>query len=594
MGNGYNCGGFTRVHYGWRLYLNPKKIPGINYSAVPGTQDLPVPRKPYTPPAVATKKILKKINRKLGQDWDMEQLKEKIQQWQADPVLFFEEVIGVGRCDCGCKISNQQKRIARDVAKLIRVKEKLWTKQKLTPSEEEFRDKIGISVKAGKGTGKTALVAMLYIWFLICFGNRQKHLVTAPRKEALKDNLFAEISIWITHSKNVYGENSLVDRMIGLESTKLFLKYVYDNKGNLDKEAIGKQGVVLGRTCSRNADEATQQGTLQGYHDVYQMLCADEAFAVPNPVFEPLETTCTREVNFLFLIGNPTRNSGFMYDTFNKNKRWWINHTMNAEESDLVSKDHIQRLKVKYKDYPNMYRVNVQGEFPVDGDGQLIPFCKIMDAVDRFKDLSDKDPRVDGKPVFMGSDIGAGVDPSVCYTRKGIKVQRSGGRCMMSDTRAIARWIAEQIELEEPTKVGLDGITWGKGVLDSLRESGYGDIVSFVDARRRSSDKKRFKNLRAELHFRMAEAFIQDNIAIPDDDELISQLSVLRTVENGETIQIMSKKTMRAEGIDSPNDTDAISFTYYFIDQRFERPVDEDSDWRWNREERPRTTWMAA
>ena len=521
-------------------------------------------------------------------------LKNRFILWQSDPVLFFEEVLGVGRCECKCKVSTQQKNIAAAVAKLVRVKEKLWQKLPLDISEEEFRDKIGISIKAGKGTGKTALLAWLYLWFLMCFSTRQKHMVTAPRKEALKDNLFAEMSIWMSHSKKVYGENSLVDRMIGLDSTKLYLKFIYNEQGGLDRDAIGKQGVVLGRTCSRNADETTQKGTLQGYHDVYQMLGADEAFVVPNAVFEPLETTCTREVNFMFLIGNATKNSGFMFDTFNKNKHWWINFTMNAEESELVSEDHIERLKVKYKNYPAMYRMNVLGEFALDASDQLIPFSKITDAVERYKDLDDKDPRVKGKPVFIGFDIGAGVDPSVGYSRQGIKVKRCGNRFMGSDTRLIARWALEQIDYLEPEKIGVDGITWGKGVYDYLRNSGVGNSVSFVDARRRSSDKRRFKNLRAELHFRMAEAFIEGNIAIEDDDELISQLSILRTIAEKEVIQIVSKKNMRSEGVDSPNDSDAVSFTFYFNDNHYIEALQSDKDKAWEHVKEAEETWMSA
>jgi hypothetical protein len=140
----------------------------------------------------------------------------------------------------------------------------------------------------------------------------------------------------------------------------------------------------------------------------------------------------------------------------------------------------------------------------------------------------------------------------------------------------------------------VDGLTWGKGVYDMLRNSGISDLLSFVDARRRSSNNRRFKNLRAELHFKLAEAFIEGHIAIEDDDELVAQLSVLRTVKDQELLQIVSKRTMRSEGIDSPNDTDALTFTYFFNDNYYTSDplVEENTRDPYAKDILANTTWM--
>jgi hypothetical protein len=575
---------FTKVT---RMLQPTGKIPPLKN---PFSNDRPV--KPLKPGAPAT------VNRLLKKTFDSQEASDfaaRVRAWQDSPELFAQEVLGIGVCDCGCTLTNQQRLILRDLATLVKVKEKLWKKEPLTQYEEKFRDKIGISVKAGKGTGKTTVMAIAHTWFNSCFGTRVKSMATAPRIKALKDNLFSELSLWLTHSRKVYGSHSFADKLLGLDSLKLYRKLIYKPDGTLDKEAIGKQGVLHGVTCSRNADEAAQKATLQGYHDVYQLISADESYGIPSAVFEPLETTCTRQVNIAFLIGNPTKNSGYAYDTFNKNKKYWICHTMNAEESELVSEDHIKRLKEKYKDYPNLYRVNVLGEHPVDGDGSLIPFNKISAAVERYEELTETDPRFYGKPVVMGLDVGAGKDPTVLYRRQGIKVDLCG-RFSHSDTMVIARWAATHFETHNPTKVGVDGLTWGKGTFDKLRELGYRDICTFVDARRKASDKKRYKNLRAEIIFTLVEQFINDNIAIPNDDELISQLSIIRTADNSDLIQIMSKPDMRSEGIDSPNDLDCLAFTYYFSENRLEHVQRESVDHRYSLEDdygRP-NGWMAA
>jgi len=487
-----------------------------------------------------------------------QKLLDKIEEWSADFKLCAEQALGISTLDA------QQILILNDVNMLIRVREKVALNLPLTEEEEPYRGKFGISVKSAKGVGKTAILAIILLCMQITLGRHQTNLITAPRKEDLKDKIFSEISHWISHSREKYGENAIVNHLLGLEGLKLYRK----GFGKGDKEAEGKQGVTLGRTCNRNADMAMQQATLQGFHDRYMLLGADESFGIPDAVFEPLITTMTGEVNFAFLIGNPTRNSGYAYDTFNKNKNYWITRTISAEDSTLVNKEHIRILKEQYRDYPNLYRVNVLGEFPLDEEDALIPFSKIMEAVDLYKDLEPNDKRYCDEGIVFGCDIGCGGDLSVVYKRQGIKVDKLGTK-NERDTMVTARWIGALSEVNEPTKICVDGIAWGKGVLDRLKELGYSQTC-FVDARRKPSDSGRFKNLRAELYIKLAEMFINNQIAIPDDEQLIKELSVLKIVNplGADKIQIVSKKDLKAQGIESPNEADALMMTVFFNDTR--------------------------
>ena len=521
---------------------------------------------------------------------DNEEYQKKIASWQNSPVKFVEEVLGVGQCECGCQIDHQQKIVLNDVKDFVIARRKRACKQKLTKYEKELITKLGITVKSGKGIGKTALLAWCLIWMNFCFGEHVKSMVTAPNQNLLKDNLFGEIVTWVSHSKRVFGDTSIVDKVLGVQSLKMFRK-VMNNK-----DQVGKNSITIGRTCSRNADEATQQATMQGYHDDYQIFGVDESFGMPNPVFVPLETTMSGDVNFMLLIGNPTRNNGYAYDTFNKHKELWVKRTMNAEESTIVTSDHIKRLKIKYKDYPNLYRVNVLGEFPMDDDDALIPFNKIMDAVDRYEDMENNTyefSNIEPQGSVFGCDIGCGGDLTVVMKRSGIKCDVVG-TLNERDTMVTARWIGGNIDLHDPQKVGVDGIAWGKGVLDRLREMGYSS--TFVDARKRSSDKDRFKNLRAELYMKLAQRFIDNDIAIPNDERLIQELSVLKLVSGGDSnkVQIMSKRDMKKEGIESPNFADALMMTMYFSDRVVMEEKKDQSDRYRRKRETQQTSWKAV
>lgn len=503
-----------------------------------------------------------------------QQYVDRIERWQNSPVSFAKEALGIGVCSCGCQLDWQQEAIMNDCRDMIVARQNKSQGEELTEYQEELCKKFGISVKSGKGVGKTATLAMILIWFNFCFGVNVKSLVTAPKADQLKDNLFGEISKWVGHSRRVYGEDSIVDQVMGTQSLKLFRK---DNGG--------KTSWTVGRTCSKSADEATQQATLQGYHDDYQILGADESFGVPTPVFVPVETTMTRQVNFMFLIGNPTKVSGYAYDTFHQYKDMWLTRTINAEESSLVSKDHLDRLRKRYKDSPNMYRVMVQGKFPLDEPDALIPFHKIMDAVERYEELDWNDDRYTKQAIVTGWDIGCGGDLSVGMKVQGIKadvVDKLNER----DTQVTGRWICDHSDMLEPDFIGIDGIAWGKGAYDFVRAQGY--RATFVDARKKSHHAM-YRNLRAELYMKLAKKFINDEIAIPRDEQLIKELSVLKIVNpDGDItkIQIMSKKDMKKNGIESPNYADALMMCMYPSDRSLQSKKESNTRRRLLEEER--------
>lgn len=52
-----------------------------------------------------------------------------------------------------------------------------------------------ITVKSGQGVGKTAITAIILLWFLSCF-SYPRIVATAPTKQQLNDVLWSEVAKW--------------------------------------------------------------------------------------------------------------------------------------------------------------------------------------------------------------------------------------------------------------------------------------------------------------------------------------------------------------------------------------------------------------
>ena len=82
------------------------------------------------------------------------------------------------------------------------------------------------------------------------------------------------------------------------------------------------------------------------------------------------------------MAGNPTRTSGFFYDTHHSLRHRW--HTMHVNCLDVPrAQGHIEDIKAKYGEASNAYRVRVLGEVPTSDDETVIPLELVLGAVGR-------------------------------------------------------------------------------------------------------------------------------------------------------------------------------------------------------------------
>lgn len=478
----------------------------------------------------------------------LKQFEALLIRWQADNITFVKEFLGI------TLISKQQQKALRAVQLLVNAKLKRWRKEPMTDKEKNLANKIGVSVMAGKGVGKDALTSWLIVWFLMCFYS-SKIPMTGPSEDQVKDILLAEISKWLSRLGDDGKPACIMPNMIEVRSNKIYI--AGDPKQ-------GKNWFAKIRVARQDASEEQKAKTLDGWHEDFMMVVADEAASVSDAVFKAFDTTLTGPVNFVLMIFNPSRNTGYAYEThYGKRAKHWIKIHMDARHSELVRPEQVRQIRDTYGEDSIEYKVNVCGLPPTDTARGLIPYQNIKSAINREIDTT-------GEPVVMGVDPArGGKDTFAILVRKGFKVTHLYGHNNL-DIPDGADVVANYIIDHEPVRVYIDTIGIGGAIYDLLRRR-FPGVCFPVDVARTATlqpkslgrgDKKRFGRLRDELYWRLRLLFTENMISIPKHPVLVTELQNIKEedTEDGR-LKIESKVKIKKKGGKSPNFADALMLT---------------------------------
>ena len=479
---------------------------------------------------------------------EQEVFEKKCKEWRYDFQGFirwlFPEV----------KFTGQQEQALGAVSTLIAVKLKKAKGVELTEEEEKYREKIGISIMSGTGTGKDFLAAAIILGFTLLFP-WSKSLCTANTAKQLHNVLWSEISKCMRRMSRKVPEEvkTILESHMTLQSEKLFMK---GHEKEWFTEAV---------TVNTALTEEEQAEAIAGRHADYQMVVVDEASGIANAVFRKLERTLTSKVNFMFIIFNPTRSTGYAIESQTDPR--FISMRWNAEESERVSRDHIENMRMKYDVNDNSYRVGVLGLPPQTDENALFPWEKIEDALVREIEIPDD------TPIIKGVDVGGGQDKSVIATRKGYRVYPFKHNTS-SDSAVVTNWAGADIAAERPTQVYVDVIGLGWGVAGGLR-SKKGDIIRNANSTSRATGHvgkippEKFCNKRAEMYYRFREAFMDNLISLSmlDNDqkrEIKFQLGAIKSeMDVKGNLKIIKKTRIKSQIGHSPDECDALALTFY-------------------------------
>lgn len=475
-------------------------------------------------------------------DWLEDFLDESIPIWREKPAVFFREVLEF-------EPDEWQERVAGDIAKSRKV-----------------------AVKSGQGVGKTAFEAAIFLWFLTCYDDA-RIVATAPTKQQLHDVLWSEVAKWMARSPLL----SMI-----LKWTKTYVYMV-----GYEKRWFG-----VART-------ATKPENMQGFHEDNMLFIVDEASGVADPIMEAILGTLSGDNNKLLLCGNPTRTSGTFYDAFTMDRAIYCCHTVSSRDSKRTNKENIESLDRKYGPDSNVVRVRVDGEFPEQEDDVFIRLSWIESSINTELEpetakalgcfFDDKGRKIIDRSGVDSIDIGCDVarfgdDRTVIGYKinEAAKIfKKYNGQDTTWTAGNICRLYNSLVDLYKFKKkiyVKIDDGGVGGGVTDQLRE-----------IKRRESDRYKMMEI-VPIHFgqpikhkyyydtttymmgiirEMLEPFDdagnprQPTLVLPNDDDLVGQLSCRKYSYVGGKIKVESKKEMKERGLSSPDEADCMLLTCF-------------------------------
>jgi len=423
------------------------------------------------------------------------------------PVEFVEDIIGVEPTD-------QQKGV------LISV-----------------RDHPATSVKAGHGVGKTGVEAWVVKWFMFTRPNCRIPC-TAPTYHQLNDILWPEIKKW-------YNKSEL----------KIYELFVWT------KERFAFNDSDLKDTWFATPRSSNKPDNLQGFHEDEVLFIVDEASGVDEDVMEVIEGALTNDGARLLMCGNPTQVSGLFYNSHKKDRDFFNCITLSCEDSPLVSQEYIDRIYNKYGKHSNVARVRVRGQFPTQEPDTIIPITLPEKAA-----MTEVDPT--GDVVEIGVDVARYCDDeTVFYSRRGFKYLDYDIKQQTSttDTSGYAAALAKKYNSQYQVKIKVDVTGIGAGVVDELEAKRlHNTEIIPVGFGEKAVDDDKYANKVTEMYFHVLEKLKKNPNQIPDDEELIAQLSTRKyTIDSKDRFKIEPKDKFKKRTGQSPDRADAFVLSYY-------------------------------
>ncbi len=442
----------------------------------------------------------------------------QIQRWrEGGPALFAVEALGVPA--------------KWDDARKEGVTEQQWRASKKLVAKRR------LSIRAGKGVGKSTFLSWSILWFHTCYFPC-KAGCTAPTATQMSDVLWAELATW---------HRRLKEKMPALGN-----KFDWKVDSFTMIEAP-QESFSVARTARPEKPEA-----LQGLHAKHVLVIVDEASGVDDAIFEAGRGAMSGDNNFIILASNCTRLSGLFYRTHHELAPLWETDHWNGEESPLQTQRFRDEIIFEYGKDSNYYRVNVQGEFPTAEDDVVIPRGLLDAALKR--EVQPYGSRVWGLDVArFGSDRCVLVKRCDNSTLEPHKAW-SGMDTMQTAGKVYAEWLATP-PLERPTAIIVDVIGIGAGVVDRLLE--FDLPIIGLNVAESASVEELYMRSRDELWFRARKWLERKHCRLVEDKVLTSELILpVYTFTSTGKIKVESKDEMRKRYPRSPDVADAFCLTF--------------------------------
>ena len=432
---------------------------------------------------------------------------EQFGRYRDDPVGFCVEVLGVESATRRSTGALYQFDILEDLARHPRV-----------------------AVRSGHGVGKTAIDAWATLWWLLS-RPLSRVLVLAPEfSRQIRGILFSEMRNWV--------RRAATPLPVTVHASRLMVG------------AYGEEWSATGMSTSGNPDR------LEGVHaEGGVLVIADEMKGVPQDAFDAIQGALTGfEDSRLLVTSVPGgAGSGPFWKACQDETRWHVHH-IPSTDSCRVPAAWVEDRATDWGIGSPLYQTRVMGEFADAGEGVLFPLALLDKAICRD---------VEAEGDALGVDVARSTAGDLnCIARCHNGRVEIVATWRSPDTMETVQRVVNTVTVTGCKHLAVDVGGVGGGVVDRLKQLGYEvEGVHFGGA---AEDPQRFRNWRAEAFWRLREGMEKGEVSLPNDEDLLSDLSALRyKFTQDDRIQIEGKDECRKRLGRSPDRADAVALAHW-------------------------------
>lgn len=457
------------------------------------------------------------------------------------------------------------KGILRFAREQLRFQPDVWQEPVLEAFSRPEPEYQRIAMQACVGPGKSAVLAITGIWFLLTQGDKDdapKGLATSVSEGNLQSNLWAEYSKWL-------GRSPFLMALFDWTTVRIAAKH----------PRLRSNWFIEARSWPKRANEEQQGATFAGLHSKYVLAQVDECGTVPKSILKKAEQALSRCIfGKIEIAGNPSTQDGMLYEAVARQRADWKIFIITGDPDDprawvnsprlaKVIRERAQewaRKQIERHGRENPWiKSSILGEFPPGGINNLFP----IDLIQKAQARTIRPDEYEWAQKRLGVDVARfGDDINTFCPRQGQFAFMPKELRNVRTTTIAARvmTIARSWERKPGGKVLVfvdDTGHWGHGVIDNLLTTNVAAIpVVYSD----KAFDPRFYNRRAEMYFGFAD-WLQHG-RLPNHPELSEELEAITYGFKSGKIILEEKEQIKETLGRSPNYADGYAQTFSLPD----------------------------